>query len=157
MFRAAALSKSAGYHLAFAGYGEDWDLFLRLSLQGSLANLTDILLRYRMHPHSYNRTRRAAQVEAYLVAVNRARAQNNLAPLTTLPGSRPANLAEVHRLWAEWAIEGREHRTARRHSRQALLHAPFQRASWQFLKYTAGLAARQPTQAETAASASAKN
>jgi GT2 family glycosyltransferase len=58
MFRASALASVSGYDPAFSGYGEDWDLCLRLSNYRVLANLADVLFRYRMHPHSYNLTRR---------------------------------------------------------------------------------------------------
>jgi glycosyltransferase involved in cell wall biosynthesis len=157
MYRAGALPAVGGYSLAFAGYGEDWDLFLRLSLHGSLANLGDVLLQYRMHPHSYNHTRRADQVHDYLAAVNRARALNSLAPMTALIGPRPTTRAEVHRLWAEWAIEGAEYQTARSHSLQALVRTPFKRSSWQFLKYSAGLAAQPAPPGQTRAEVSAKH
>jgi glycosyltransferase involved in cell wall biosynthesis len=142
MFRATAMTAVAGYAPAFADYGEDWDLFLRLSTRGLLANLPDVLLRYRMHPHSYNHTRREDQIGRYLAAVNTARRQNGLAVLAALPGA-PAGrtLAAVHRLWAEWAIEGAEHRTARLQAFTALVHAPLNRASWRFLRYAAGLRA----------------
>jgi glycosyltransferase involved in cell wall biosynthesis len=143
MFRASAMAAVSGYDPAFAGYGEDWDLFRRLSVHGRLANLGDVLLRYRMHPHSYNHTRRADQVRTYLAAVNAARREHGLGLLLALPGSRPARTpAAVHRLWAEWAIEGAELRTARRHGLTSLVHAPLDRASWRFLRYATGLPAK---------------
>ena len=142
MFRGSALAAVSGYDQAFSGYGEDWDLFLRLSHQGRLANLPDILLRYRMHPQSYNLTRRADQVRNYLAAINRVRREKGLDEITTLSGSRPTpDAAAVHRLWAEWAIEGAEYRTARHHSWKALAHAPFNPASWRFLRYSSNLSA----------------
>ena len=143
MFRASAIAAVSGYDPAFAGYGEDWDIFLRLSAHGQLANLAEVLLQYRMHPQSYNHTRRGEQVRTYLAAVNQARRQHDLGAITTLPWSRSMPTpAAIHRLWAEWAIEGAEHRTARFHGFMALLHAPTDRASWRFLKYSAGLQTR---------------
>jgi glycosyltransferase involved in cell wall biosynthesis len=140
MIRATGMSAVNGYRPAFAGYGEDWDLFLRLSTQGTLANLPEILLQYRVHPQSYNRTRNASQLDALLRALNVVRSQHGLAPLETLPGTQPQiSRAEVHRLWAEWAIEGAELRTARRHSLISVAYAPFRRVSWQFLKYSLSL------------------
>lgn len=142
IFRASALAAVSGYNPAFAGYGEDWDLFLRLSRQGTLANLGDVLYRYRMHPHSCNLTLHADQVRNYLAAINRVRQEEGLDAIIALSGSRPRpTTATIHRLWAEWAIEGAEYRTARHHSFRALIHAPFDRASWRFLKYCSSLPA----------------
>ena len=147
MYRAAALAAVGGYNAEFAGYGEDWDLFLRLSRRGILANLGTVLYRYRMHPHSCTSTLRPDQVGKYLAAINRVRQTEGLEAIHTLAGgrSRPT-LAAIHRLWAEWAIEGAQYRTARYHSFRALLRAPFDRASWRFLKYCLSLTASRAGQ-----------
>lgn len=49
MFRRSELVKIGGYRSVFR-HAEDFDLWLRLAERGRLANLPEILLRYRVHP-----------------------------------------------------------------------------------------------------------
>ena len=65
MLRREAVLQSGGYRSQYQ-WSEDIDLFLRLAEIGRLANLPQVLLRYRQHMSSVNRTRRATQM-----AVNR--------------------------------------------------------------------------------------
>lgn len=48
MFRTAALRGIGGYRIR--GMGEDWDMFLRLSESGRLANLSGVHYLWRQHP-----------------------------------------------------------------------------------------------------------
>jgi glycosyltransferase involved in cell wall biosynthesis len=56
MFRRRAIREIGGYNEQFET-GSDLDLFLRLSEVGIVENLPDILLSWRQHPSSVNRTR----------------------------------------------------------------------------------------------------
>lgn len=46
--RSSVLRKIGGYR--FAGCGEDWDMFLRMGEASRLANLSEVLYLYRIHP-----------------------------------------------------------------------------------------------------------
>jgi len=61
MIRRSAITALNGYRTQFQ-WAEDLDLFLRLAETGKLANLPDVLLQYRQHPDSINRTRQEQQV-----------------------------------------------------------------------------------------------
>ena len=52
MIRAEVLKRLGGFRIA--GYGEDWDLFLRLTEASGVANLNEILYFYRLNPQSTN-------------------------------------------------------------------------------------------------------
>jgi glycosyltransferase involved in cell wall biosynthesis len=58
MFRKSALEKIGPYDVDFSTM-QDLDLFLRLSEVGNVANLAKVLLHWRQHPQSVNRTRSA--------------------------------------------------------------------------------------------------
>ncbi len=60
-FRKHAFSQAGGYRVI--GAGEDMDFFLRMSEVGKLANISEIVLMYRMHLTSLSTTR---QNELYL-------------------------------------------------------------------------------------------
>jgi hypothetical protein len=50
MMRAELLKRLGGFRIA--GYGEDWDLLLRLTEAGGVANLNEVLYLYRLNPRS---------------------------------------------------------------------------------------------------------
>ena len=134
--RASAVSQVGGYDSTF-DYAEDWDLFLRLSEVGRLANLPDTLLDYRVHQKSYNQTRNLRQLEAYLIRVNGVRSTRGLPPLDSLQQQRAgADRASILNLWACWALEGRQPGTAKSLLLQSILSRPFRRETWKLLKYS---------------------
>ncbi len=51
LMRKDAVLNVGGYNEAYP-YAEDYDLFLRLAEHGKLANLPEVLVRRRLHPHS---------------------------------------------------------------------------------------------------------
>lgn len=66
MARRTALLAASGYDVG-AGSGEDYDLWSRLARAGRvLANLPDVLVRYRLHPGSTKATRLRATLDATL-------------------------------------------------------------------------------------------
>lgn len=69
MMRRSAFLSVAGYRAAFA-HAEDYDLWLRISAEHELANLPDILGRYRIHPD--NASHRNLKQQALSVAAARA-------------------------------------------------------------------------------------
>jgi len=66
MARRTALLTASGYDVD-AGSGEDYDLWSRIARSGRvLANLPDLLVRYRLHPGSTKATRLRATLDATL-------------------------------------------------------------------------------------------
>jgi len=78
MFRRDAVTAAGGYRPGCI-YAEDYDLWLRLSERGEVANLPDPLIRFRRHPRQTSRTKRrlqrAAEALARQVADRRRRMQ----------------------------------------------------------------------------------
>ena len=63
MFRRAAYDRVGGYRTGYEP-AEDFDLWLRLAEVGSIANLPDTLLKYRVHHNSVCFKRRTEQIAA---------------------------------------------------------------------------------------------
>lgn len=129
-FRLDAVREIGGYRDIFAGYGEDWDLFLRLSTVGKLRNLSSILLRYRQHAKSYNHTRQSAQRAELLKAMETARREYKLPALASSPCQEAIN---PRRQWVLWSLEGSERFTAAKHAVIAVLLTPDDRRAWSLL------------------------
>ena len=66
-FRREAVLAAGGYRAALAP-AEDLDLWLRLAERGPLANLDDVVVRYRVHPGQSGAARAGHQVRAALAA-----------------------------------------------------------------------------------------
>ncbi len=131
--RTDAVRKMGGYDSRMSGYGEDWDIFLRLSSMGELYNLPEVLLSYRQHLDSYNITRKETQVELLNTMVNAARIRHGLSPMTM-----PAVVKDLEpplRRWALWALEGGELLTALKHSSRDVVRQPMDRRSWSIFAY----------------------
>jgi glycosyltransferase involved in cell wall biosynthesis len=113
-------------------WSEDLDLFLRLAEVGRVANLPDALVKYRIHPHSSNHTKRALQLALKRELVAEAYARRGL--------TMPANLefkmrpmeddAQRYTTWTWAALKDRNVAGARRHAIRALRHRPLSLASW---------------------------
>lgn len=103
MVSAKALNRVEGYREAYRDV-EDFDLYLRLSELGELANVNKPLLDYRQHPKSANVLRRERQQELRLLALNDYRARHRLEPCIDLPFGR-AHLLTRSDLYADWALK----------------------------------------------------
>lgn len=103
MVHIKALKSINGYREAYRDV-EDFDLYLRLSELGQLANLDDILLDYRQHPLSANVLRLERQQKLSLPALNDYRTRNGLEPLADLPFGR-THLQTRTDLYADWALK----------------------------------------------------
>lgn len=112
MMRAGALDACGGYSERH-GSAEDYDLWLRLSRLGGLANLPDTILRYRLHGSNVTVTK------ADRMAVSTA-----LAYLDAFHPVEPDPLPEADRQGGDWmAIEARLPETVRLIGRMAYLRA----------------------------------
>ncbi len=85
MVRASAIRKVGGYWEH--GVSEDWDLFLRLSEQGRLANLDRTVLRYRFHDSGINASSMSEVRRNIRLAV-----ENHRRRLSGRPELQPADL-----------------------------------------------------------------
>lgn len=128
--RRAAVAAAGGYDPAFYP-AEDVDLFLRLAERGRLANLPEVLLRYRRHLAATGHVYHTRQVDAKQRAAAAARRRRGLpeAPAAAGP-SRPVSVPDQFRMWAWWALGAGNVRTARKHAWAALRRAPLSPGSW---------------------------
>jgi len=79
MARANALRSVGGYR-ANARHAEDYDLWLRITEAGRVANLPDVLLSYRVHPQAISARHVVAQELAALAARGAARLRRSGMP-----------------------------------------------------------------------------
>ena len=152
MFRTDAVQAAGGYRIfqRDAQYFEDLDLYLRLARLGTLANLPEALLRYRVHPGSINFTRHAGRRGVKLAILREAYAVRRLPfdpdqiPADTTGHGDPAWHA---REWAATALGFGSRRVAVGHGWQAVCLRPRDAASWRALRYalTAPVSSRVPS------------
>jgi len=131
VLRRAAVIEAGGYRAHFKFGTEDFDLLLRLAELGRLANLPDILVRYRLHPASLTARSRAGQLEEAASAIRDACTRRGVARRD--PEVRPApDRSEIDEL-AHRAMKAREHghaRTARKYAIRTLGAAPLTPLAW---------------------------
>ena len=74
MYRTSAFQSLGGYNPHYSdgsSAAEDYDLWTRLSREGSIHNLNDTLMKYRVHSKSISSTRWAVQI-AFVAEISRA-------------------------------------------------------------------------------------
>jgi glycosyltransferase involved in cell wall biosynthesis len=134
MMRKNAIEKIGGYRKEFQ-WVEDLDLFLRLAEHGRLANLDAMLLYYRQHTESVNRTRSAQQAELADQCVRdayRRRGQTPPAGWKFVPKPKPPKDVQLH-TWAWRAMKSGNVPAARRHAVALWKAAPLSMQSWKTL------------------------
>lgn len=134
VIRRAALDKVGVYRPEYQ-WSEDLDLFLRLAQVGKLANLPEVLLRYRQHFASVNRTKLELQmrrVERLLVDAYRRRGLT-MPPDFHFRPPAPLPPFEQVRAWGRRAIINRNYPAARRHALAAIRFAPLNYDSWSLM------------------------
>jgi hypothetical protein len=110
---------------------EDLDLFLRMAEVGRLGNLSEALVRYRLHPRSTNATRYQYMCDTMHVLLEEAYRNRERSLPTEWAPSRPIELgADQFRRWAWMALKNRNVPVARRHALSALKRSPFVKESW---------------------------
>jgi len=131
MIRHHTLQSINGYREAMEPC-EDRDLFLRLAEVGKLANLPDILLKYRLHPKSVGHTRRLVQKQKGNLATIEAHQRRGLEPpiLSDSSSEPPKSISDLHRQWTWWALGSGNVATARKHGILALTRQPLAVESW---------------------------
>ena len=134
LLRRSAILAAGGYRREY-DRAEDLDLFLRLTRQGTLANLAAPLLRYRLHAASTNFVHREQQRTLSARLVAQARAERGLpaggvsvAPADLTPAAR-------HRGWVITALRWGRRQTAIKHALLAVRADPTAADSWKHLRY----------------------
>jgi len=134
MMRREAIVKSGGYRKQYQ-WAEDVDLFLRLAEIGRIANLPDVLLQYRQHCGSVNRTRFQQQADLITQVVREAAARRgvqlpqNWQYEMIVPKPPPDQLKE----WGWRAIKENKIRVARKHAISVLQMQPLSLDSWRLM------------------------
>jgi glycosyltransferase involved in cell wall biosynthesis len=134
MIRLSALKQIGGYRDEFNTL-EDLDLFLRLAEVGRLANLPEILLRYRQHFASVTHSREQKQNEIRQAIYDQTRARRGLPADNPPPLQRtsPRKRHEQHRAWGWAALKAGNVHTARKHAWISFRLDPFSPDSWRLL------------------------
>lgn len=129
MMRRSALSAVGGYQSL--PICEDYDLWLRLAEIGTLANLNDVLLKYRWLPNSYSHARLESQAQMKRVALADAYSRRGLSgSIPDIKQGRAPSAADFSLKCARLALRSGRIRTARKHGIQALCRGPLRREAW---------------------------
>jgi glycosyltransferase involved in cell wall biosynthesis len=134
MMQTAAVRQIGGYRDQYDTL-EDLDLFLRLAEIGKLANLPDLLLKYRQHFSSVTHRRYEQQMKIRQAIFDETYARRGIAaaPPTTATNSGPRYRYQQHRSWAWAALKAGNVRTARKHALATVRQAPWRGDSWKVL------------------------
>jgi glycosyltransferase involved in cell wall biosynthesis len=137
MMRTEAMRKVGGYR-ADLHIHEDHDLFLKLAEIGKLANLPEVLLRYRQRPDSAVSVYADSHVESFRSVYEDAWKRRGLIGKKPIPyiaphPDDPHRLLKRHRLWSWMSLKAGNNKTARKYARAALRLAPFSPQSWNLM------------------------
>jgi len=110
-------------------------MWLRLAEVGKLANLPDVLLKYRSHLKSVRFTKLAEQKRVKTAILTDAYNRRGLPLPSAFPEVKwmPPPPAEQMRRWARAALKANNRSVAWRHAVGALRHEPLAIASWKLL------------------------
>jgi glycosyltransferase involved in cell wall biosynthesis len=134
MARASAVRALGGYRVDFEP-AEDLDLYLRLAEVGRLANLPEILLKYRQHHRSVSYRRLEEQQRRATAAVAEALARRGdpVGPDFALPGWVHPIAPEQCKAWFWRALEHGRRSAARRYAVRLLKDQPFSPETWRMV------------------------
>jgi len=131
MLRKSALLQVGGYRHDYP-YSEDVDLFLRLAEVGQLANLPDVLVKYRLHNGSANWQHWQKQLEnkPLMLAETYRRRGQPVPEIPTFTNYWDREPADRYVNWVWLALKDRNLPAARKHAYSALRLAPFRQSTW---------------------------
>lgn len=132
IIRRESLEKVGGYR--YYPYAEDLDLFLRLAEIGKLANLSEILLKYRLHVDSIGSKYRHIQVESCRKAVLDACRRRGLDFPKDFDITTPQfSTGEIYRKWGWWSLKDGNIKTSRKYALKALRENPLLLDNWRLV------------------------
>ena len=134
MMRTAAVRSVGGYRGRY-NISEDHDLFLRLAERGKVANLPDVLLRYRRRfdGATHSHLHQLAEAKEKLLREAHERRGIPLPPGWKPDVWEPVPAAEQLRTWGWAALRAGNAKVARKHALAALRAAPLSAAAWRLL------------------------
>jgi glycosyltransferase involved in cell wall biosynthesis len=131
MMRTEAVRQVGGYRDRYNTL-EDLDLFLRLAEVGKLANLPQVLLKYRQHFGSVTHSKEQQQMRIRQSIYDEAYARRGLPTPEKTPAKQhqPRRKFEQHSYWAWSALKAGNIHTARKHALVTVRQAPWWPHSW---------------------------
>ena len=132
--RKSAMEQVGGYRAEYPS-AEDFDLFLRLAEIGNLANLPDVLLKYRQHLSSIGYRQGNQQADSARRAIQDACRRRGLDCPVPEARREPApdqrnEPAGAYTKWAWWALKAGYLPTARKYTWMAMMKRPFSMEVW---------------------------
>ena len=138
MIRKSALQAVGGYRSW--SIGEDLDLWLRLAESQKLANLSDVLLKYRVTPSSYTSTRNDQAIVNTIIAdaYRRRGIERSLEHYAAHARScsRFRCFEDYSRSCSWRALKAGNYRTARKHALRSAINNPLSFFNWKLLART---------------------
>ncbi|MBD2022175.1 glycosyltransferase [Leptolyngbya sp. FACHB-36] len=131
--------------IAVGGYNEamvtscDLDLWLRLSEIGDLANLSEVVVRYRLHTSSISSQKHALQAQEVAAAFDRSWQRRGLQRQFQVTGCGwrpthdPASRHQFMLQYGWWAFYSYQRRMAMEYALRAIAIKPFQIEGWNLL------------------------
>lgn len=137
MMRITSLRLVGGYDEEYST-AEDIDLWLRLGEVGELANLPDVLLKYRLHDRSISAISGQVQRDAARRACENAWRRRGVAGVFSAdtlwrPSTDRSSRYTFMLKYGWWAWSNRQRKTAAFYGWQAIKAKPFSIAGWQLL------------------------
>jgi glycosyltransferase involved in cell wall biosynthesis len=133
MIRTDALRQVGGYREEYAGV-EDWELWLRLAEMGKLANIPEVLVRYRQHlrssSHATRNRQRKQRTELLREAYQRRHLHGRLRELDSVEADLDVSPTGYFRLWGWWALTDGNIATARKYALKTLVRSPWSKSTW---------------------------
>jgi glycosyltransferase involved in cell wall biosynthesis len=130
MMRRDAIERVGRYKEEFNNV-EDLDLFLRLAEIGRVANLPDVLLKYRKHASSVNHLRFENQIRLNRIVVQQAHERRGI-PFTPSEFGKdvPMPKAKQYHFWGWANLKRGNVKVARQHARALLKLTPLSTDAW---------------------------
>ena len=132
MFRRIISDEIGGYSVRFE-HAEDVDFCLRFGEKARLANLPDLLLRYRQHAKSVGYRQAEAQAQSHFRAISEAAIRMNAPAPAPIQGFAHGTVHEIELRWGWWALGQGYPATARHYARKIVRRRPLAKESWKFL------------------------
>jgi glycosyltransferase involved in cell wall biosynthesis len=134
MVRYDTIMEAGGYSDLYQT-NQDHDLFLRLAERDQLANLPDVLLKYRQHFESISLSKSKQQGDTVEAIVREAYKRRGIALSNGALNSRPKPMTRLdhHRTWCWTALAAGNVQTARKHALATFRKTPLSPQSWRMM------------------------